>query len=480
MTHDTPDSTEARSRPTDRYHPHPDAAREGGRPKLTPVQRRYLRWKEYGDTGWTDKSDWQKNSARRSHLRSLPLTPGNGADLLAWLDSDGTDGLTERVPTATGETLVDPRYTESTRSTYDSQRECARAFERWHYKPGRLTRPRRYGNPGRDVPYFEGYSSSNYEYRQYVDGTGEIWHYGTRACIRTVEGKIFNNRQDYGAGFAHVTHPSSDYPPVPLDGIERVLDETDVDADIFDITDVHTARDARLSTGRTRGARHPLLVELRDDNGGVVVIRDSTTKDRDARLCGFYVTADEIRQARTVFDLEDLLVPEEVRRSGYPVVPVDQMVPYRSSHYAPTHGKDDRGEVAQRQGEWFFVPVDEFDVAVADGGLPRTCAHCGASAFEVIDAVTTCKACGHQHVDPDSHDGWRDTLDSHQPTKYVPPMPDDSDRVAGYVRGTARHDRNEHYMGRFGDTWHKAVTHGRDVLVFDLSTRGTGGGGGWD
>lgn len=392
---------------------------------------------------------------------------------------------------------VDGRYTLTQRKSFPSQGACMNAWENRKFPAHHVSTDRTHGMVARS------YSSQNFTAYHHTDGTGRVEHYSTLAAIRTRNGKVFNNTQDYGNGFARVTRASDSDGTIPLTTIQEsdILPEG---CDIYDITAVHQSQTLRENTRtwqkRQNGSQyrvaggHPTLVEL-SDGSGLVIVRDPSAKNSHENTAMFHVTPGEIRGAESVKQLEALLKPEPVKMAearGMDVVATDAMAPNRSgSRY------EDRGDVIQRQGEWYFIPVGD-DLADATGGMshtdgvPRECTGCGETRFEVAETVTTCKDCGHRHYteSPDSHD----ELGSHTPTHFLPAgnsaqevVTDggrdetDETETAGYVRGTVRHTR-EHYMARLGDTWHLAVTHGRDAVVIDTSTprHGRGRGMRWD
>ena len=398
---------------------------------------------------------------------------------------------------------VDTRYTLTSRKSFNSQADCMAAWENMEFPTHNLSYDRTHGVVA------ELYSSENFRAYQHPDGTGRVEHYSTDAAIRTRAGTVFNNSQDYGTGFATLTPAQDAVGSVPLDTIESagVLPHG---LDKYDLHDYTAA--SRLSVHSDgeiwdRSATPELITFRRtpefSDAGGLVIVSDPSSKNHNENTAMFAVTRAEIDAADTVADLETVLVPDAVAESGLDVVPTNQMVPnsqyvrraeYHTSRY------DDRGDVVQRQGEWFFVPVEDLGETARGGlshveGVVSECAGCGATRFDVDDHATTCKACGHRHMT--DYESGTDVMGSHTPTDYLPAgnstagpshavadggEPNDesdesddtdesSDEIAGYVRGTVRHT-DDHYMARLGETWHLAVTHGRDVVVVDTSTPG--------
>ena len=396
---------------------------------------------------------------------------------------------------------IDTRYTLTQKKAFGSQAACMAAWEDNQFPTHNVEYDREHGI----VAHL--YSSENFNAYAHASGTGHVEHYATLAAIRTRAGTVFNNSQDYGNGFATLTRASDAEATVPLDTITA----SGILPDGLDLYDVREFAASHKLATRFDGelwerTDKPELLTL-SDGSGLVIVSDPSAKNTDENTAMFRVSAAEIDTADTVADLEDLLVPTAVKESGLDVVPTNQMVPtsqygrraeYHTSRY------DDRGDVVQRQGEWFFVPVDGLPHAtMCDGrhNLPRECPECGGSSFDVEPRHATCNGCGHLFVTTESADHDR-VMGNHRPTTFVEPPGnstpapspsaptatatdggerDDERGIAGYVRGTVRHTA-EHFMARLGDVWHMAVTHGRDVVVVDTSTptHGRGRGVRWD
>ena len=329
----------------------------------------------------------------------------------------------------------------------------------------------------------------NFRGIQRPDGTGRLVHYSTTAAIRTKNGLVITNQQNWAGGWAQVTEPRAwerDY-ELPLDGIEDLLESGE---SLYDIVDVVCDEESWLENWNGRKFRSvprdaPKLVLLASGDA-ICIGRDSTASDRNQSFFGFRVEADELASLRSAKEAIELLKPDFVaamEQKGLEIYERD--------------GKTD-GKRIVRQGEWFLVPVpkdfDESNLKVEkvyseafrrrkvtkweDGErkteyvkrlnrnfedddlgshiprekgrqLPTDCDECGGSSFEMDDqGQVDCLDCGHEFS----------TL---------------------FVRGTFRHIRNEHSIVNLGEKWHMAVCHDRDVMVFDTSA-GTGTGGGWD
>lgn len=113
-------------------------------------------------------------------------------------------------------------YEPTKKKAYSSQQACANAWAQ-----GKL-------------PVHNGgllYSSPNYQGHQYQSGKGKIVHYSTISDIRTLNGLIITNSEDYGRGWAHEAHPSKKYRPndyvsLPL----TTMDAYNHDVDIYEIS----------------------------------------------------------------------------------------------------------------------------------------------------------------------------------------------------------------------------------------------------
>lgn len=362
---------------------------------------------------------------------------------------------TEQVPHA--------RYTASKRKAYGAQQEVAEAWAEGKY-------------PTHNNGVL--YSSPNFRGEQNNDGTGRLMHYRTREAIRTRNGLIISNSQCWSAGFAHCSAPRNTDGNVPLTEVERYLER---EHDVYDITRIDTAQ------GRT-------VVEIDGGAYGIAFGRDSTITNGPSSY-SFKLTAEEIKVIKPTM-VDDLLLPDEVAQSNGRMVTSREFTKTRLTETEAQRHESYGGKLTEtarkygearmlnrqhfranlqgnaivRQGEWFFIPIYKFDLPFTAGDrLPKECADCGATRFEVNPDGTICKECGHLHVD-----GFGDLdrrLGNHRPREaaYV-----DSET---YVRGTVRHENNDHHMIHLGETWHKAVTHDRDVRVFGTRrSRGFGRG----
>jgi hypothetical protein len=388
-----------------------------------------------------------------------------------------------------------------------------------------------------------GDSTINYEAVQHPDGHGCIMHYSTLAAVRTKTGMVLVNEQDFGTGFAYVTRPDEFDHEVPLSGISNVLSgQPETVYDIERIRRDQTR--IRYTTKEDPIGGHSVVTGVKEayDNdrqvqrvelttgAEVVLLYDSTAQDPDETKCGFYLPPKEAELYDGAEGALDALQPIDViqaKERGMDIVPADE--------YAGNgaHGWFDDGilgEAVIRQGEWYLIPMDEdfsprapvykplptanrendWDLSniVVPGaddlvdldqvsGLPTACPDCGAGGLE-IDAdlpFVSCQDCDFGAVYDDAEyerlveerrDEWvedkfsedykdaLDTLDSHRPRDLA------VYEGVTLVRGTFRHQRNEHNMVNLKERWHLVAENTRDVTVFDLGTDDTTGVARWE
>lgn len=381
-------------------------------------------------------------------------------------------------------------YHATKRKAYGSQQEVAEAWADGAFPTHNV------GRRGRA----ELYSSPNFRGFQHPDGTGRLMHYGTREAIRTHNGLIIANQQCWSRGFAHCSPPRDRDATLPLSAIESLSDRRD---DVFDIVEV-----------RSDNAYTLAVIDGEDGRYGVVMGRDPSIID-GARNFAFRVDAAgvEVAQQAGVDGLaSDLLTPLDVQTSDLPVVNSreytksrlsdpelqahiaaggkvrDSQSRWRDRKVNPQHFRADlQGEVIVRHGEWFFIPtawsgdVPEVGMDYAEerlgshyaagrheqrSPLPKSCLDCGAVAglgadYSVDEAGRTDAAL---HVDADGEVSCN-VCGADVPRNI-------------YVRGEVRHRGGDHNAVNLGETWHRAVTHDRDVMTY--STSGGGGRVGWD
>lgn len=344
------------------------------------------------------------------------------------------------------------RYTATKRACYGKQQDVADAWADGKY-------PTHNGGVLYSSPNFTGY--------QFKNGTGRLMHYSTREAIRTRNGLILSNGQCWSAGFAHCSTPKNTDGTVPLSAVES---EMDSEHNAYDITRVDTT---------SKGT----IVEI--DNGayGFAIGRDNSIKNGSRNFI-FRLTPEEIAVI-TPGMFRELLLPDEVATSTKKIVDSREYTKTRLNEHEQQRHEAAGGKLTEterkygeprmlnrqyfradlqkyaivRQGEWFFIPVREWDMDFSiTEGVPRECASCAGTSFDVTFTETVCNECGHVHAliesDPDRR------LGNHRPR--------DSVYVNGdtYVRGMVKHSNGDHHGINLGERWHKAVTHDRDVRIF--------------
>jgi ribosomal protein L37E len=355
-------------------------------------------------------------------------------------------------------------------------------------------------------------SEQNFAGYQYPDGSGELVHYNRTEAIRTRSGLVLSNSQCFAKGRARCTQPSDTSATLPLTGMRAML--ADEDPTLYDISEVLYDQ-VRISTYGDSISRYgPRLKEspivaVFEDGSGLAIVHDETAQNHHEKHVGFRLTPEQVDSLRQAEDVtERLLKPVEVSQfeaHGGEVVGANR---FQFANGANGYYDAERlGEVAVRQGEWYFIPQDEhfepdapvyhyhqrggWDLGPVGGltevdGVPAECAECGATSFEVHSYHSTCADCGHRHVDQSRSTEFSgllsedkpfnpDALGSHRPSHLA--ITEDGEI---YVRGSVRHINQEHPMVNFRDIWHRAVENSLDGAVFDTSApdRASGRSGG--
>lgn len=335
--------------------------------------------------------------------------------------------------------VEDAGFIPTKKQVYESQQKVMKAWLRMEW-------PTHVGNSD-TTEIVTG--TRNYSARQYLDGSGVIHHYGTIAAIRTKNGLVIGNSEDWAQGFATVTQPW---------GKDR-----DATLPLTSVRSMGNMNERKLRSIVSIQSNPGELIRF-EDGTAIYVGTDSTASRGNGRY-GFILTEEEAEEIETPEDALMLLRPPEVRKAeeqGMEVVERRQ-------------GDGERQIV--RQGEWFLIPRPDVNTrglrvekALADSKakapryrnyradpdtgshvardkgryLPKKCDSCGKSRFEMdLKGAVECKECGH---------GFGEL----------------------FVRGTFRHIRREHDMVNLKNVWHEAVTHDRDVQVL------TGGRARWD
>jgi len=414
-----------------------------------------------------------------------------------------------------------PFYTETRRKSYNSQHDVAEAWASGKYPTHNTainSKNQQYavlytGSPqtadawGRRSSEIDG-ESTNFYGTQQSDGSGTLWHYNTREAIRLPDGTIVSNQQCWSGGFAHCTVPGDTKYKIPFDALEELLDEHDTVSDLVNVRGQGEEKEWPHGKYYSRQTRNSIaIIDGENERYGVFFGRDRSIINGNSSFA-FRLSDTELRSdaTDTIEDIPDtLLRPDAVEESDLPVVDSREYTKTRLSgaeldrhleaggtttavtrkwlddyeanrqHYRA----DLQGNVIVRHGEHFLIPRPDLEpeemghrYAAAQMGshraerfrgarspMPEMCSNCGSSSFEVgfenprygeeYVSDITCGDCGNEVERPI------------------------------YVHGEIRHTDNDHNAVNIGDTWHEAVEHGRDVLMYD-DNPATGGSGGWD
>lgn len=304
----------------------------------------------------------------------------------------------------------DPEYTESSVSAYGSNADARQAFREMQIKPSRTKRSSALGKRFKE-PAFYHYGSS-VECFQWPNGAGLM--------ERT-------NRQNRGGRQLRCQDGDS------LDGIG-----VDQLYRFINGEDLHLSE---VVTSHSNDFRGNVAIEF-EDGTFVVVLYDSSANARQgSRRAGMLVRPDDPLHTQVdryvgrgdLDALSDLVAPDDVLASDMDVIDSQS---YRSGDgwRTPDHegGYGDEemlGNAIIRQGEWYFIPEPDFS---PDG--------------EVLKPLS-------ENVD--------NPLGSHKPRDLVV----EDDEI--FVRGTVRHQRNEHAMFNLYETWHRVVENTEDMYVFE-------------
>lgn len=298
---------------------------------------------------------------------------------------------------------------------------------------------------------------------QHDDGTGELRYRRQTCAIRTVSGLVIKN-SDFGG--IDINHRAS--------RLRGACEEHDVELAHVGLDFVrgiiNHQTTGRVRRGHDLHATQIVDVERDGDNNRLITFENNTqvfygydhTSHGSGRF-GFVIEARApVPEPERALDL---LTPDEVLRA-----------------------QADGAEI-ERQGEWFFVDEQYSD------DEPQSAIH---------KPGVNSKPFGPTPLDSHIPRDWKAQYDDetvvenyldHDGTSFVTEQPDLDDagdvvkhyaygelhyksdltwaqlqdEILGgvWLRGTVRHDRNEHYIENLGDTWHKAVTHRKDVITQD-------------
>jgi len=234
------------------------------------------------------------------------------------------------------------------------------------------------------------------------------------------------------------------------------------DGDAIGLSDVYRQVGARDEYGSISGNNAIIF-----QTGHVaVLLRDESATRNGARWAGLWIEPSDPHYAQVVrliqrgdFEaLSDLVAPDAVLASSREVID-SQTCRTMSNGSDDRYAPDNRGGYGHRpalgnyiirQGEWYFLPRPdlEFPENVIEKPLN-----------DVVD----------------------NPLDSHVPRDLVVVDGELDQRRLGdtlavpdgiYVRGTIRHQRNEHAMFNLYDHWHAVIENTEDCYTFDSSRGG--------
>jgi hypothetical protein len=390
------------------------------------------------------------------------------------------------------ESDVPADYTETSRACYDSQQDVADAWAAGHFPTHNTDRNGSaylYCGQTRSSERAEVVgSSTNFHGIQRTDGSGVLMHYSTREAVRLTDGTIIDNQQCWATGFAHCSHPPSVDYKLPLDVVEVYLDDRH---SLEDIQDVYGQPTYSYKSGELhesiKVADSIVVIESEHARYGIYFGRDNSIANGN-EYTAIRLSREQLQQVpkeNPELVPKMFLRPPEVQDSFRKVVDSGEYTKTRLSaleadqhescggnitveerryserNYNYQHFRADmQNTCIVRQGEWFFIPLEEdfspdsitgtqeardmLDNHVADrrwgacSPLPTECENCGASDMTIQkDGSIDCNDCG-----------------------------SDIERAI-YVRGQISHLNDDHDAVNLGDRWHMAVTHDQEVMMYD-------------
>lgn len=305
-------------------------------------------------------------------------------------------------------------------------------------------------------------ASDNLLFKQHDDGCGHVQHKNDTCAIRTPDGVVlFNTTCDPGDSSMHCRWRMSNelrnydtpHEALPFDFIEElVAAETDIEPNSF----MDGIVEASQNGGSTypRGGNDSPGVLLKHESGHDVYIGRDSSSHRDNELFGFVVPPRVTVESGD--EAIDLLKPDAIQ--------------------------DIPPEKLSRQGEWWLIPTEEtpsgtiqqpgvgsrpFGSSPLDNHIPREWAT-ACTDKEFLDRVSEALS---QYPDIDCPDSPQDVVELIQERVNDPTFQitfHDIQTLADgiFVRGTLRHDKNEHYVEKIED-WHRTVTHDWEVYTAD-------------
>lgn len=361
------------------------------------------------------------------------------------------DGIAEQNDEQTDEQADEqtrhPRYEETTISAYSSNAKARNAFNSWEIKPSRTT--------------------MRSELRKSFDRPA-YYHYGSSLhCYQFPSGLGFTEANT-GGGLYSAGRMAGSRCRLP-DGSNLSGLNIDQVYDFLEAVGGPNIAQLRAQYGaeNSRGgfdSRENFVLEFEDGEYAVILYDGSANRrsSSSATRAGMLVEQDDEAYARVERLLErdeysalsDLVAPDEVLASELDVITSSEYRNRSGRANAGGYGHEDSvGDDIIRQGEWYFIPQPDLDFPDADIEKPL-------SEYEDETALGS-------HVP-------RDQVVIPKPENNVQKtIRDDMDLESGiYVRGTVRHQRNEHSMFHLYDVWHKVVENTRDMYAFETSGSG--------
>lgn len=339
----------------------------------------------------------------------------------------------------------DPRYEETTKSAYGTNGDAQSAFSDFKIKPSRTKR--RSALRKRFVePAYYSYGSS-VECFQWDNGAGLI-----EATNRQRRGSVRLRMQD-GEQLRGLSADQL------YDFLREHSNNSRTSAPDIGLSQTVTQHGAETDYG-SLDTRENFVIEF--DTGDYLVVLYDASANRRARTSAqragmlvresdpHFAQVERIIQRDAYGDLSDLVAPDEVLASDLEVIDSSTYRNGSGRANAGGFGDEDRvGDVIIRQGEFYTCPRPDLE-------FPEHMIEKPLSEYEDSSA-----------------------LGSHIPRDQVVIEEDDTQQTLGesgpsiepgvYVRGTIRHERNEHSMFNLYDVWHKAVENTEDMVAFERS-----------
>ena len=411
-------------------------------------------------------------------------------------------------------------YIESNKKAFGSQQEVADAWSEGKFPTHNMTEDgsavlysgtpqsrRSFGDAnwsdeGRRPDEARGFNTNFYAV-QNPDGSGTLWHYTTRECIRLEDGTVINNQQCWSTGFAHCSVPDDVDYNIPLSAVEEHLNSEDGVRHINGVLGQpesyqRETYDGEIETVTSNRAKNSIVIIAGEkETYGIYLGRDPSIINGESNF-SFRLTKDQVQDCDSPSDALDLLTPNAVEKSDMEVVDSAEFTKSRLSeeeleahtncggHTSESNSSwrdhqinrqqyraDLQGKVIVRHGEFFFIPRPDLDEVHEQGtseaaefmGNHRAMRFHGAR----MPLPTECENCGESDIDLGEHDDTETRCNS---------CGEEIERSV-FTRGQISHATNDHNSVNLGETWHEVVRHDADVMLYDDNPV-EGNGGGWD